>query len=389
MSAIEPVLDQCIEEMRAGRSLEECLSDYPAQAEELRPYLVMAQQLLEIPGTQSNEAEFIAGRQRMLSRLHHQHTQSVSVVHSIESAASAIRSWIGKGVWKMNFHGRHLITVLLVCWLASIIVVKVSANDLPGSPLYAIKTGWERTRLALTFDQSARTALINQFQEERKREITSLVQLHRSQVVNFTGKLTQLSDHEWVVDGLSVRINAQTAIHGSPIIGNLVTVVIQTAEDGTLLALQVAPLTSPGVTAEPTLRNSMETLGKATQTPIRQTPVSYRKTVAPTRVPNLTAQTPSPTSQHPLPTETHPYPTNTATRVNTSTLPPGVTRTVTRTVSIPTFVVTRNTSIPQPTIALPTISPPSTQPTLSLPPLPNPNSTPPVPLMPPVPTPTR
>jgi hypothetical protein len=386
MSAIDPVLDQCIQEMRAGRGLEECLSDHPAQAEELRPYLVMAQQLLEIPGTHSSDAEFIAGRQRMLSRLHHQHPKSASGAHFIETAASAIQSWMGKGIWNMNSYVRHLITVLLVCLLAGIIVVKASANNLPGSPLYAIKTGWEKTRLALTFDQGSRTSLINQFQAERKREITSLVQLHRSQVVNFTGKLTQLSDHEWVVDGLTILINDQTLIHGSPGIDDLVTIAIQTTEDGTLLALQVDPETPSEGTLEPTLRNSVGTLENATGTPIRKTPIPSRKTSTPgqgqtlvptqasdlsptqsttnlptswdqvqtlmaTMIPDLTGQPPSPTDQHSASTEPPSYPTYAATWVSTSTTPP---------ISAPilTLMAPRRTPVSQPTIAFPTMPPP-------------------------------
>lgn len=274
----------------------------------------------------------------------------------------------------MNFQKRHLITALLVCWLVGIIAVKVSANELPGSPLYGIKTGWQQTRLALTFNQSSRASLINQFQAERKREITSLAQLHRSQVVNFTGKLTGLSEHEWVVDGLTLRINANTVIHGLPGIDDLVRVAIQTAEDGTLLALQVDPLTALARTAEPTVLKAVETLGNPTRTPIRQTPVSHQKTTAPTRAPDLLAtQTPSPTGQQPLPTETQASPLNTATRVNTSTLPAPVL----------TLIAPRNTPVQQPTVVIPTNPSPVTQVTLP-PPLPPPNqqSTPNVPPMP-------
>jgi hypothetical protein len=65
----EEILDQCISEVLAGASVEECVARYPQQADELRPLLNVAVLLTQVGQAEGTAAAKARGKQRLLAAL--------------------------------------------------------------------------------------------------------------------------------------------------------------------------------------------------------------------------------------------------------------------------------------------------------------------------------
>ena len=62
-------LDRCLNMLKGGAAIEECLACHPEHASRLRPLLEIAAMLQSMPCPVSDPASFIAGKQRMLKAL--------------------------------------------------------------------------------------------------------------------------------------------------------------------------------------------------------------------------------------------------------------------------------------------------------------------------------
>ena len=214
-------LDVCLRLMQSGASLEEALEYYPQLADELRPLLIAAQKAREI-GTDIQVPDAAQARSRATFL---QEAQLLSQARP--------------GFFSAFFSSRLALAslvIILVLVLGSVTTVAVSAEALPGDPLYGVKLATERTRLLLTENQNQKLKLEQSFNHERIQEVEALIKQARSQEVNFAGSLSQMQGDTWIVGGITVTLTSQTELTGEFKLDYYVQVQGVLQPDGTLIA---------------------------------------------------------------------------------------------------------------------------------------------------------
>jgi hypothetical protein len=286
----QSLFQECLELIRSGESLEDVLARHPRQANELRPLLKAA--LLAQEAGKDIQPNTIA--------------QSRSLGRFLSEAQQARQSQPRKmGLLSLRLVYR-LVILLAVIIIATGSAVAASAQALPGQPLYMVKLATENTRLMLTGDPRQRLELEQSFDQERANEVEQLIRLSRSISVNFigtlskkdtkewvvsgitvllpagskiasdieegyqvivsgvilpdgrisaveiqpksfqfSGKITEISAGQWIVDGIQVKVNSQTTITGEPAVGSRVWVSGVLLSDGSLHAIQLKALGNP------------------------------------------------------------------------------------------------------------------------------------------------
>jgi hypothetical protein len=156
---IEDILDNCLERLFKGESIEDCLRDYPWQASELEPLLKTSLALLQKSAAVQPNPEFKA-----------------KVGSQLQGMLHAKREKAEKKAMGPIWHRRWAVAMstVLVVLLAGIGTVAASADALPDEPLYAVKLAMEQARIALTFSDTDKAELHIQFAERRATEIAEM-----------------------------------------------------------------------------------------------------------------------------------------------------------------------------------------------------------------------
>ena len=94
------------------------------------------------------------------------------------------------------------------------VVVKLSANTLPGDSLYPEKIFWEKMEMAVAIDSGYRETLSIRHKAERKVELKTLIEEGRVVRLLYTGLVQGLTDKEIVVDGIECQLETDTKIEG-------------------------------------------------------------------------------------------------------------------------------------------------------------------------------
>ncbi|MBI2853891.1 MAG: hypothetical protein HYX87_03095 [Chloroflexi bacterium] len=159
MAKIQQILDECIDRMRNGESIEQCLARFPEHLAELEPLLKVASCVSQISGLEASDT--VKARVRCLA---------------LDAARTSSRrhssGWFG---WVRN---RALVTAaaaILVLLFSGVGIVEASGGSLPGQPLYAVKTTVERVELALTRSDVGKAKLLAKFADRRVDEMDYLV----------------------------------------------------------------------------------------------------------------------------------------------------------------------------------------------------------------------
>jgi len=264
-AALETKLIECLSALEAGESIERILSRYPVEAVRLRPLLETAAALPTLRMEPSQEAKS-ASRKAFLAQ--------AAALH--ESAKPR----------RVGMFSRPLMTFASLA-LALVVVaggaVAASASALPGDPLYSVKRAVESTRLSLASDATGRGALAAQFEQERIREISALLDAGREAEVEFAGVIQSIQSDVWLVAGLVVHVNDSTRVDGRPQIGLRAQVVGRTL-DGMLIAMTI--IVEPSDEAEPSPAPQLEPTPTSTPTP--QVAPSSTPTSRPTPTPTST-----------------------------------------------------------------------------------------------------
>jgi hypothetical protein len=152
---IEDILNNCLERMFEGESIEDCLRDYPLQTSELEPLLKTSFALLQKSAAIQPDPEFKA-------RVHSQ----------LQGMLYAKRERAGIPIWRRRW--AVAMTTVLVILLAGMGTVAASANALPGEPLYAVKLATEQAGGTLAFSDMDEAKLHIWFAERRAIEIAEM-----------------------------------------------------------------------------------------------------------------------------------------------------------------------------------------------------------------------
>jgi hypothetical protein len=268
-SAVEKVLIEALDALEAGDDVEAIIARYPQHEAELRPMLLTAASMAELRVAHSLEAQAIS-RQRMLDYA----AASDVAISQTPTLLLVLR--------RLSLVVASLVIVLSLLGTGMLFA---SAETVPGDQLYDAKRLFEDARLSITGDSAVREALQQRNEEERIREIETLLRMGRSSDVTFTGLIEAINEDTWLVAGLQVTIVSATSMDGTenPAVGQLVQITGLT-EDGRIMASTVM---IRGVGNLPLPTPEAET----TETPI--TAPSPTRTPTPTATPT---ETPTPTS---------------------------------------------------------------------------------------------
>ena len=170
MKEFETILDYCIDEMRAGKTIDELVTQFPEYADELRPMLEMTEQLGELeapePSAETiNNALFEIG-QRAGQKKQKPDTAGIFLPEFVR------QPWVRRTVSAV------LVVVVLFFGLST-----ASADSVPGDILYPVKQLTESIRIALTFNEEQEAELRLTFSEMRLKEL--------SQVYRETGEVDE------------------------------------------------------------------------------------------------------------------------------------------------------------------------------------------------------
>jgi len=293
----ETVLQDCLDFMEQGESIEQILARYPELESELRPFLETAAQLTNLAPQPSLAAK--------------QQSQQAFLAH----AAGLKTTPIQPSPWyRLRQLLLPLVSLAVVLILFVTTAVSVSTSAIPGDALYSVKRLVENVRLNQASNPETAMALIEQYRQERIREVQALLRTGRSAEVMFEGEIEAIQPEEWTVATINVLLVADTSIGGGkPQVGETARVNGRT-ENSMLIASLIEVLTGSAATPEPEPtpepRQTIAPTITATATATATAEPTEEPTVEPTPTQTATA-TPQPTATiTPLPTATpSPMPT--------------------------------------------------------------------------------
>jgi len=196
----------CLSALATGVDLETCLALYPDLADELRPALKTAQSArlaaqAEVPATAMNRS-----RARLLT--HAGELRSKRKTFSLAGAFPRL--------------ALASLAVLLVFFLSFSGLATVSAKALPGDGLYPVKLAAENISLRLAPSGVARQQLADDYQQRRTEEVRSLLASGLVRNISLEGVIDEVSPEQLIVQGIPVRLDADTQVSGEMIPGRLV-----------------------------------------------------------------------------------------------------------------------------------------------------------------------
>ncbi len=313
----ETILDDCLAQLRAGSTVEDCLARYPEHADALQSLLTVAFQVHRLPAPAPDRAAMNAGRQRMIESVRAKTAQQRQVgllgvpwfrwtrpLESLSFGSQLTRAVI------------MVALVLLVITLSTGGLVAAAQGSLPGDALYPLKRAAETARMILTLDPTAQRQLQDQFDQERQNEVRAVLTAGQPASLEFRGVLEHLEPGYWIVGGLDLHLDEQSIVEGRPVVGALVAVRADALGDGILLArrLQVessplVPSPTPTPTASPTPAPptaSATAMPSQTQEPTASPAPTATRQATPTasHTPTAVPQPQPQSTGQPVPTET-------------------------------------------------------------------------------------
>lgn len=147
------ILDECLERLLGGETVEQCLQSYPEQAAELEPLLQTAQ-VAKKASTIQPRAEF---RDRARYQFH--------------SAFREMESKRGLRLFAWQSRWATAVVVILILVLVGGGTVVAAGNSMPDGALYPVKLATEQARLTLTPSVLSKAELYTRLADKRVAEI--------------------------------------------------------------------------------------------------------------------------------------------------------------------------------------------------------------------------
>jgi hypothetical protein len=152
------ILDECLERILGGETLERCLKLYPEQAAELKPLL---ETVLVV-----KEASAVEPSPEFRARARYQFRSALG-----EKAAPKRRPFFG---WLPQWAAA--LSIVLVVLLAGGGTVAAASNSMPDGILYPVKLAAENVQLALNTSELGKARLCADFADRRVAEIVYMAE---------------------------------------------------------------------------------------------------------------------------------------------------------------------------------------------------------------------
>ena len=186
----EYILDQCIDRLLQGESLEQCLQRYPEQAAQLEPLLRVALAAQKASAVEPRPEFKAQARYQMRSLL------------SAKKAKSRPRR-IPVLSWLPRWATAVVIGVLFVL-VAGGSTAAAASNSLPGEILYPVKQATERVQFVFTFSDEGTARLHAKFAGRRAEEMARLAEGGHTD--RLPGLVLRFEDHLEEIEDLAARI---------------------------------------------------------------------------------------------------------------------------------------------------------------------------------------
>jgi len=147
------ILNECLERLLGGETIEQCLQSYPEQAVELEPLLRTA--------LAAKQASTIQPRAEFKARARYQ----------FQSALQEMESKRGRRFFGWQSAWATAVTVILILLLLGGGTVAAAGNSMPDEALYPVKLATEQVRLTLTPSALGRAQLYVRLADKRVVEI--------------------------------------------------------------------------------------------------------------------------------------------------------------------------------------------------------------------------
>ena len=187
----DDILNECIDRLLQGESLEQCLQRYPEQAEQLEPLLRVALATQRASSAAEPRSEFKAqARYQMRSLLYDQKQKA-------QPKRWSFFGWLPR--W-----ATIAIIVVFVFLLAGGGTAAAASNSLPGETLYPVKLATERVQFAFTFSEEGTARLHARFAGRRAEEMARLAEAGNLERVE--AALSRFEAHLADIEDLAARI---------------------------------------------------------------------------------------------------------------------------------------------------------------------------------------
>jgi len=165
---LENILDECLERLRQGDSVEQCLARHPEQAAELEPLLRVAMATQKASLAVEPRPEFKARTRYQVQALLHDKERKP------EPKKPGLVSWVPKWVVVAT-------SLVLIFLVAGAGTVAASTSSMPDGTLYPVKLATERVRLALSRGNISKARVNVRLADRRIKEIVYLAKKGDSQ----------------------------------------------------------------------------------------------------------------------------------------------------------------------------------------------------------------
>lgn len=201
MAKIDVLLNECIERIGRGETVDQCLASHPDKAAELEPLLETVVSLKSVSGLKARP-EFRA----------YAKAQVLATVRDKAKGRAARRFSSLRWTWAT-------IAVSIVAMVgAGSGSVLASANAIPGDPLYSVKRTVERAQLAATPSDVGKAKLLANFADRRVQEIGTMVQEGKMDRVDRTS-VSMAKDLEQIGNTIGQGKSAAAKEDKKPVIG--------------------------------------------------------------------------------------------------------------------------------------------------------------------------
>lgn len=146
------VLNECLERLVKGETIEQCLQSYPEQANELKPLLQMA--------LAAKEALAIQPRPEFRAKARYQFH---SALQEVKPERNPFFGWLPR--WAT------VVAIVLALLLAGGGTAAAARDSMPDNPLYSVKLATEQVQLTLTPSDIGKAKLCAKLADRRVAEI--------------------------------------------------------------------------------------------------------------------------------------------------------------------------------------------------------------------------
>lgn len=178
------ILNDCLERLLQGETIEQCLQDYPQYAEEIEPLLQTAMAAKKALAIQPG-VEFKA-RAR----------------YQFQSALKETKPGRGLPFFSWQPRWAPALAIGLAFLLAGSGTVAAAGNSMPDSPLYPVKLATEQAQLGLTFSDIGKAKLYVELADKRVAEISYMVNQGKPEEIEAT--VQRLNNHLTMIVSLSL-----------------------------------------------------------------------------------------------------------------------------------------------------------------------------------------